>query len=122
MRKILWVLLLVTSLSCSRQLDDDEQLSPPQVVKKECNPKDVCCFDLSDKPGEYDLLSQWEFVAFQKSKDSYFDNLSCLARIAEFSLGGEDYNNVFKVTLKLSENSSPLNSCETLPGFVFRSF
>ncbi len=115
--------LIFFIVACSTEIEEPELIPHlPEAAKKECNPKDICCYDLSGKHGLYDIFSRWEFVAFQKSKDNYFDNLTCLARIAEFALGGEDYDNVFQVTLQLSKKSSTLNSCGTLPSFEFRSF
>ncbi len=123
MRSLIVVFLLFLIIACSTEIEEPELIpSLPDTAQKECNPKDICCYDLSEKRGVYDLFTQWEFVVFQKSKDNYFDNLTCLARTAEFALGGEDYDNVFQVTLKLSKKSSTINSCSPLADFTFRSF
>lgn len=100
----------------------EEEVPEPSAKEFRCNPKDICCFDLSDKVGSYKLTSKWEFVAFQAEKGSSFDNLTCLARTARFALGGEDYENIFKITLQLGEKSSSLSGCADLPAFSFRSF
>jgi hypothetical protein len=109
--------------SCDTAIEPpEEELSEPIVEEIRCNPKDICCFDLKDKIGSYNLTSKWEFVAFQAEKGSSFDNLTCLARFARFTLSGEDYENVFKIILQLGEKASPLSGCEDLPAFSFRSF
>lgn len=115
--------ILLFLASCETAIEiPEEELPEPIVQKFQCNPKDICCFDLSDKNGSYKLTSKWEFVAFQAEKGSYFDNLTCLARTARFTLGGEDYENVFKITLQLGEKSSSLVGCADRPAFSFRSF
>ena len=109
--------------SCEKAFEIPEEKAPePSAKEFRCNPKDICCFDLTDKNGSYKLTSKWEFVAFQNEKGSSFDNLTCLARTARFSLGGEDYENVFKITLQLEEKPSTLVSCVNRASFSFRSF
>lgn len=65
--------------------------------------RDICQFDLSDKDGDFDLFGKWEFVAFQNIQDKKLDQLTCMARWAEFALAGEDYENVYKITLDILE-------------------
>ena len=115
------ILLFLASCETAFELPEEE-LPAPIVKEIRCNPKDICCFDLKDKIGSYNLTSKWEFVAFQAEKGSSFDNLTCLARTARFTLSGEDYENVFKITLQLGGKSSPLIGCEDLLAFSFRSF
>jgi hypothetical protein len=115
--------LLLLFSTCQTEIELPEvELPSPISEKVKCNPKDICCFDLTDKIGTYKLTSKWEFVAFQAEKGSSFDNLTCLARTARFALGGEDYENIFKITLQLGEKSSSLVGCADLPAFNFRSF
>lgn len=114
---------LVFLAACETAIEIPEEELPEPIEKEfKCNPKDICCFDLSDKVGSFKLTSKWEFVAFQAEKGSSFDNLTCLARTARFALGGEDYENIFKITLQLEEKSSSLVGCTDLPAFSFRSF
>jgi len=109
--------------SCETVLEmPEEDVLEPSAKEFRCNPKDICCFDLTDKIRSYSLTSKWEFVAFQAEKGSSFDNLTCLARTARFSLGGEDYENVFKITLQFKEKPSSLVGCVDRPAFSFRSF
>lgn len=120
-------ILLATILSCTTEIEEPEiDLEPevivPEIKKPVCNPKDVCCFDLSDQPGEFNLVSKWEFAGYQESKESLLDNLTCLARWAEFSLGGEDYDKITQVTLLLSDKMSSMPNCKDLPQFFFKSF
>ncbi|WP_111670813.1 hypothetical protein [Algoriphagus litoralis] len=122
-KTLLGIFLSFLIAACSTGIEEPEQIQPlPEVVNKGCNPKDPCCFDLSGRPGEYDLLDKWEFVGFQKSKEGYIDHLTCLARIAEFALGGEDFDNIFQITLQLSDKSSDHGLCDDFPDFEFRSF
>lgn len=114
---------------CSREIEEPEPpLLPkplePLTVVKDCNPKDVCCFDLSDQEGVFDIYSSWEFVEFLDvtNKPAMYDNLTCLARIAVFALGGEDYENVFKVTLQFSKEDSEFSECQNSPAFSIRTF
>jgi len=100
----------------------EEEVPEPSAKEFRCNPKDICCFDMTDKIGSYSLTSKWEFVAFQAEKGSSFDNLTCLARIARFTLGGEDYENVFKISLQLEEKPSSLVGCVDRSRFSFLSF
>ncbi|MCR9081815.1 MAG: hypothetical protein NXH89_05305 [Cyclobacteriaceae bacterium] len=114
---------LLVLAACETAIEiPEEELFEPIVQKFQCNPKDICCFDLSDRAGSYKLRSKWEFVAFQAEKGSSFDNLTCLGRTARFTLGGEDYENIFKITLQFGEKASSLGGCEDLPAFSFRSF
>jgi hypothetical protein len=65
--------------------------------------RDICQFDLSDKDGDFDLFGKWEFVAFQEIESKKLDQLTCMARWAEFALAGEDYENIYKITLDILE-------------------
>ena len=115
------VLLFLASCETAIEMPK-EALTGPISKEFRCNPKDICCFDMRDKIGSYQLTSTWEFVAFQVEKGSSFDNLTCLARTARFTSSGENYDNIFKITLQLEEKSSSLSGCEDLPTFSFRSF
>ena len=119
--RLLSILVFLTSCETAFEMPEEEL---PEPIAKEvpCNPKNICCFDLKNRIGSFQLTSTWEFVAFQAEKGSSFDNLTCLARFARFSLSGEDYENVFKITLQLGEKSSSLSECADLPAFSFRSF
>lgn len=119
---LLSTVLLFFVSSCSSLIDTDPEVIESEIEKIQCNTVDVCCFDLSDQSGDYNLKSKWEFVGYQEEKGTPFDNLSCLARIAEFALGGEDYDKITRVTLILSEKTSPLINCENYPLFYFKSF
>jgi hypothetical protein len=121
MRKILCGLSLFLGLGCVPEITETEVITP-LPVKQKCNPKDICCFDLGDQVGTSDLFSNWEFIAFQRTKGSSFDNLTCNARIAVFALGGEKYDTVFRVMLKFEKLPSSLTYCGDLPGFELRTF
>jgi hypothetical protein len=123
MKKLLFGFSLLLTFSCIPEIIEPEIIDPlPLAVERKCNPKDICCFDLGDQVGEFDLFSNWEFIAFQHKKGSSFDNLTCNARIAVFALGGKNYDAVFRVMLKFEKSSSALNSCVGLPRFELRTF
>ncbi|REG91928.1 hypothetical protein [Algoriphagus antarcticus] len=125
MRNQLYTAMIILLLGCSQEIENPELVEPPPLlIETKCNPKDICCYDLSDKAGKYDLYSSWEFAGFQNSSTDPepFDNLTCLARIAVFSLGGEDYSNIFKVTLQFSKEDSKLSECHNLASFNVRTF
>ncbi|MCC5937148.1 MAG: hypothetical protein JJU34_07690 [Lunatimonas sp.] len=77
--------------------------TPPSPPAQESG-RNICVFDLSEKEGEFELTGKWEFVGFQDMHSGRLDNLTCLARIAEFTLTGEDYDNLFQVILNLSQD------------------
>ncbi|WP_323831861.1 hypothetical protein [Algoriphagus sp. D3-2-R+10] len=125
MRNQLYVISILLMLGCSQELENPELVEPlPLPVETKCNPKDICCYDLSDEIGTFDLFSEWEFAGFQSSTNDNetLDNLTCLARTAVFALGGEDYDNVFKVTLQFSKEDSKLSECQNLDAFNLRTF
>lgn len=114
---------LLIGFSCVPETIESEILSSPSLdVERKCDPRDICCFDLGDQVGDFDLFSDWEFISFQETKGSSFDNLTCNARIAVFALGGENYESVFRVMLKFEKSASDLNFCEDLPTFQLRTF
>ncbi|RAI95246.1 META domain-containing protein [Algoriphagus yeomjeoni] len=123
MRNPLLALLIFMLLSCSEEIGDPEVFEPLPMGSG-CNPKDICCYDLREKSGVYDLFSSWEFAGFQTitNDNESLDYLTCLARTAVFTLGGEDYDNVFKVTLQLSKEDSKISACENLAAFNLRTF
>lgn len=123
MRNLLYTILILLLLGCSKEIEEPEPFEPLPVGST-CNPKDICCYDLSDKSGAYDLYSSWEFAGFQdvSSNHGTLDNLTCLARTAVFALGGEDYDDVFKVTLQFSKEDSKLSECQNLGAFNLRTF
>ncbi|WP_209331818.1 hypothetical protein [Lunatimonas salinarum] len=71
--------------------------------------RNICDFDLSEKEGEYELAGKWEFAGFQDIHSGRLDNLTCLARIADFALTGEDYDNLYQVILNLSQDRKQCN-------------
>ncbi|WPR74654.1 hypothetical protein [Algoriphagus sp. NG3] len=123
MKNLPFLILILLLLGCSEEIEEPEPFEPLPIGSY-CNPKDICCYDLSDKEGAYDLYSSWEFAGFQDVTTDHetLDNLTCLARIAVFALGGEDYENLFKVTLQFSKEGSKLSECKDLAAFNLRTF
>ncbi|MDR7129932.1 hypothetical protein J2X69_002278 [Algoriphagus sp. 4150] len=123
MRNPLLTILILLLLGCSKEIEEPEPFEPLPIGSY-CNPKDICCYDLSDKAGAFDLYSSWEFAGFQDITTDHgtLDNLTCFARTAVFALGGEDYDNVFKVTLQFSKEDSKLSECPNLAAFNLRTF
>ncbi|SFT75061.1 hypothetical protein SAMN04489724_2014 [Algoriphagus locisalis] len=124
MRNLLYTILILLFSGCSTEIEDPEPFVPLPIGPGGCNPKDICCFDLSEKSGVYDLFSSWEFAGFQTISNGHetLDNLTCLARNAVFALGGEDYDNLFKVTLQFSNEDSKISACENWAAFNLRTF
>ena len=124
MRNLLYSVLILLFSGCSTEIEDPELFVPLSIGSGGCNPKDICCYDLREKSAVYDLFSSWEFAGFQNITDGHetLDNLTCLARTAVFALGGEDYDNVFKVTLDFSNEDSKMSECENLAAFNLRTF
>lgn len=123
MRNLIYIILTLLLVGCSKEIEDPEPFVPLPIGSG-CNPKDICCYDLREKSGDYDLYSSWEFAGFQTitNDNESLDYLTCLARTAVFTLGGEDYDNVFKVTLQFSNEDSKISECENLSAFNLRTF
>lgn len=94
-----------------------------QVVEEipSTNRRDFCAFDLSDVEEEFELFRKWEFVGFQDIANKKFDQLTCMARVADFALSGEDFDNVFQIMLEIKEVDGPEESGQKT-GFHIRTF
>ncbi|MCE7055169.1 hypothetical protein LZF95_10825 [Algoriphagus sp. AGSA1] len=123
MKNLFNTFLILLLVGCAKEIEEPEPFEPLPIGSG-CNPKDICCYDLREKSGVYDLFSSWEFAGFQHITNGYetLDDLTCLARIAVFALGGEDYDNVFKITLQFSKEDSKLAGCQNLDAFNLRTF
>lgn len=99
-----WLIFLFAACVSSEKPNDPEEPSPPSSTENDnTDSRDICDYDLSGKEGEFTLTGKWEFAGFQKKSSDRLDHITCLARHADFALTGEDFDNVFKVILTLSE-------------------
>ncbi|MCL6258539.1 hypothetical protein M3O96_05530 [Aquiflexum sp. TKW24L] len=112
MRRLSILILVFINFSCIR---DNNPVITEEVIEKpgEERKRGVCDFDLSDKEGEFSFLRTWELAGFQNLKDGKLDHLICLARVADFALNGEDWDNLYKVTLTFTEIPSKFESCQS---------
>lgn len=115
------IIAMVLFFSCVNTQDPpviEEEIAedPPKT-----NRRDFCEFDLSDVEGEFDLFRKWEFVGFQEIASKKFDQLTCMARVADFALSGEDFDNVFQIILEIKEVDGPEDGGQKT-GFHIRTF
>ncbi len=97
---------------------EEEVIDPTEVVKR----RSICDFDISDREGTFDFYSTWEFAGFQNLNTPHLDNLTCMARVANFALNGEDYDNMIKITLHFNEEIEESGFCTDLPKFEASTF
>lgn len=123
MKNLSYLLLLLAFSACIPAADPTypEESTPPPPPPVEEKGRNVCDFDLSEKEGEYQLVGKWEFAGFQNIHSGRMDNLTCLARIADFALTGEDYDNLFKVILNLSQDNKDCNESDSFEAISFGS-
>jgi hypothetical protein len=113
--------LAVILFSCIRDNNPvipEEVIETPQLERK----RGLCDFDISDRDGEFTFLRTWEFAGFQNIRNGQLDNLTCMARVADFALNGEDLDNLFKVTLTFTETKSKFEGCQSNFAFEAISF
>lgn len=121
MGRLSLLLLSFLLFSCIRDNDPvipEEVIETPQVERK----RGFCDFDISDREGEFTFLRTWEFAGFQNIRNGQLDNLTCMARVADFALNGEDLDNLYKVTLKFTETKSKFEGCQSDFAFEAISF
>jgi hypothetical protein len=120
MGRLSLLFLVLIFYSCVR----DDNPIPEEVIEvpQETRTRGVCDFDLSDKEGEFSFIRTWEFAGFQNLKDKKLDHLTCLARVADFALNGEDWDNLYKVTLTFTEIPSKFEGCQSYFTFEAISF
>ncbi|WP_158860662.1 hypothetical protein [Lunatibacter salilacus] len=123
MKNISYLLFLFAFSACIPAEDSTypEEVTLPTPPPIEENRRNICDFDLSEKEGEYELAGKWEFAGFQDIQTGKMDNLTCLARIADFALSGEDYDNLFKVILNLSQVGGHCNETVSFEAISFGS-
>lgn len=64
----------------------------------------------------------WELAGFQNIKNGQLDHLICLARVADFALNGEDWDNLYEVILTFTVIKSQLEDCQSDFAFEAISF
>lgn len=103
MKRFIFVLSLVFFSSClSEDLAEVEEIiteNPGETGKV-----DFCEFDLADVSGDFSLFTTWEFVGFQHVNTKKFDQLTCMARVADLSQKEEALEDMQKITLNFSED------------------
>lgn len=115
------LLILVILTSCINR--ESPKLLEEEIEEQPSKPKvqHICSIDLSDKEGDFEFYRVWEFAGFQDIQTKQLDNLTCLARVADFALNGEDFDNIFKITLEFGD-SVTLDYCQDLTLFQARTF
>ncbi|TVP50002.1 MAG: hypothetical protein EA341_08530 [Mongoliibacter sp.] len=112
------ILLVLCACGTIDEPPNNEEITEEVTPRKNRN---ICAFDLSDVDGDFDLFGKWEFVAFQEAESGNLDQLTCMARWAEFALAGEDYDNVFQITLDILESHGNTEN-KTMFDFNIRTF
>jgi hypothetical protein len=97
---------------------EEEIVDPTEEVIR----RGICDFDISDRAGTFDLYRTWEFAGFQNLNTKWLDNLTCMARVANFALNGEDYDKMKKITLNLNQEIEESGFCTDLPKFEASTF
>jgi hypothetical protein len=104
----LYFSLFIAFTACVSQADpsypEEYAVPAPYSPPAQESGRNICDFDLSEKDGEYELAGKWEFAGFQDIHSGRMDNRTCLARIADFALTGEDYDTLYQVILNLSQD------------------
>jgi hypothetical protein len=108
-------------LTSCRGVDEDWNVEEGDFEVPPSSRRNICAFDLSDVEEEFDFFGKWEFAGFQDINSKQFDQLTCMARYAEFALSGEDYDNVFQVTLEINDKTDQ-DICSESKGFYIKTF
>ena len=117
-----FLLIFLLICSCVKEEmpnhEEEEVVDPIEEVKR----RNICEFDISDRDGTFDLFRTWEFAGFQNPNTQHLDNLTCMARVANFALNGEDYENMKNITLNLNEEIEESGFCTGFPKFEASTF
>lgn len=73
--------------------------------------RSICSNDWEVLSGDFDLFRTWTFIGFEHTSKKEFSQLTCMARIADFALNGETFEDMSPIDLTfISDKACQINA------------
>ncbi|MGY6521951.1 MAG: hypothetical protein ACXIUD_09500 [Mongoliitalea sp.] len=101
--------LLIILGACVQEAEEPVlEEEEPEIISEGSR---VCSNDWGTLSGEFDLFRTWTFIGFKHTSTNEFHSLTCLAKIADFALNGEVFEDMSPIELTfISDKACQINA------------